>query len=466
MPRRIVRLPAHLLALRAELELPGEFPPAALEEAERAARAPRLPAEDLTDVEFVTIDPPGSRDLDQALHIARRDGGFRVRYAIADVAAFVDPGGAIDVEAWARGVTLYAPDGNVPLHPPVLSEGAASLLADQERPALVWTIDLDGEGEPVATRLARARVRSRAQLDYAGVQAALDDGSASEPLRLLAEVGVLRQARERDRGGVHLALPQQEVDDDLVLRYRAELPVEGFNAQISLLTGMEAAKIMLAGGVGLLRTVPEASGKAVAALRRSAAALGVAWPEEMPYAEWVRGLDPTAPAHAALLTQATGVMRGAGYAAFDGAPPEHARHAAIAAPYAHVTAPLRRLADRYALEVCVALSSGTEIPAWARARLPELPTTMSAADRRAGSLERAVVDLMEAALLEPCVGREFDAVAVAEERVQLRDPPVVAPCEGELPVGEEVRVELLEADPAARVVRFALAAAPSAPAGA
>ena len=83
------------------------------------------------DVPFATIDPPGSRDLDQAMHIERSGEGHRVRYAIADVGAFVTPGAMLDGETHARGVTVYAPDRNTPLHPLVLSEGAASLDAQQ-----------------------------------------------------------------------------------------------------------------------------------------------------------------------------------------------------------------------------------------------------------------------------------------------------------------------------------------------
>ena len=172
-------------AVRRELEIPDAFPDEVLGEAASAAAraAPADPAlggrarTDLRDVAFVTLDPPGSRDLDQAFELERRaGGGWRVRYAIADVAAFVVPGGAVDTESWARGMTLYAPDVRVPLHPVALSEGAASLLPDEQRPACVWTIDLDAEGEQVAVDLCRAWVRSRAQLDYPAVQRA-DDGS-------------------------------------------------------------------------------------------------------------------------------------------------------------------------------------------------------------------------------------------------------------------------------------------------
>lgn len=193
MPRRHIRvtgapeapLRAALAALRTELGVPASFPPAVLAEAERAAAAPALPAYDATDIPFVTVDPPTSTDLDQALHLSRQGTGYRVRYAIADVAAFVVPGGPLDAEAHRRVNTLYFPDGKVPLHPPALGEGAASLLPDGPRPAALWTVDLDADGRTLAVDVRRALVRSRAKLDYARVQRQIDDGTAEEPLALL-----------------------------------------------------------------------------------------------------------------------------------------------------------------------------------------------------------------------------------------------------------------------------------------
>ena len=125
---------------------------------------------DATELPLVTVDPVGAKDLDQAVLLARRGTGFRVQYAIADVAAFVRPGGALDAEVRRRGQTLYLPDGNVPLHPTLLSEGAASLLPDQVRAAVLWTIDLDSDGVANSAQVRRAWVRSVAQLDYEAVQ--------------------------------------------------------------------------------------------------------------------------------------------------------------------------------------------------------------------------------------------------------------------------------------------------------
>lgn len=92
--------------------------------------------DDLRALPFLTLDPAGSRDLDQALAIEPTHDGAIVHYAIADVAAFVEPGGAVDAEARRRGQTMYASDGRIPLHPTALSEDAASLLPDRDRRAL------------------------------------------------------------------------------------------------------------------------------------------------------------------------------------------------------------------------------------------------------------------------------------------------------------------------------------------
>lgn len=450
--------------LREELGIAAGFPPEVDAEAAAAARTPRLPVEDATSVPFVTIDPPGSLDLDQALAIEPDGTGFRVLYAIADVAAFVVPGGVVDAEAHRRGTTLYAPDRRTPLHPTVLSEGAASLLAGQVRPAVLWTLMVDSSGECTDVGVRRALVRSREQLTYEECQRRIEVGAAEHGLGLLRDVGGLRQELEVSRGAVNLSLAEQEVrptaDGGWTLEYRAALPVEEWNAQISLMTGMAAARLMLDGGIGILRTLPAPDEGAVSSLRRSAAALGVGWPADVGYAQWLRGLDPASPAGAALATLATVLLRGAGYVAFDGTPPEQPQHSAVAAPYAHTTAPLRRLVDRYVSEACLALCAGVAVPGWVRRALPVLPEEMTSATRRASGLDQAVVDLVEVALLERRVGEEFDAVVVEVRGdsgvVQIAEPAVRGRCSGrDLPLGSDLRVRLVTADPQARRVEFA-----------
>ncbi|WP_432829683.1 RNB domain-containing ribonuclease [Dactylosporangium sp. CA-092794] len=462
--RRVLAPRIDFSALRRELELPERFSGDAAREAEEAAGRGFGDRVDRTELEFVTIDPPTSKDLDQAVLLRRRDGGYRVYYAIADVAAFVAPGGALERETWARGQTVYLPDGKVPLHPPVLSEGAASLLPGEVRPAVLWTIDLDDGGASVGVDVARALVRSRAKLDYAGVQRDADAGRLHPSVGLLPEVGKLLVARGLERGAVDLPMPEQEIEPDgdgWRLTLRAPVPVEEYNAQISLLTGMAAARIMLDGGVGLLRTMPPAPAEAVEALRLAARALGVPWPQDATPGQVIAGLDPAQPRAAAFIDQAAEMMRGAGYTAFDGPPPAQPLHAAVAAPYAHVTAPLRRLADRYVTEVCLALHAGATVPAWAREALLKLPDVMTRTDRVAGAAERGAVDLVEAVLLQGRVGETFEAAVVdvdpAKHRadIALDEPPVRARCEGErLPLGERIAVRLTEADPAKRKVVF------------
>jgi exoribonuclease R len=464
-------LTANLAALRAELELPDAFPAAAVAEAESAARAGGLAGHvDATDLDLVTLDPPGSRDLDQAFGIVRAPGGgFHVAYAIADVGAFVTPGGAVDTEAHVRGETIYLPDGRIPLHPPVLSEGAASLLPGQDRPAVLWRFVLDAAGEPKSVDVRRSVVRSRAQLDYPTF-----DKSGGALVGLLREVGELRQQRERERGGVSLPVPEQEVVRDAdrwELALRAPLPVEGWNAQLSLLTGMAAARLMIDAGTGLLRTMPPPDAHTVASLRRSALALGVDWPKAKSYAEVVRGLDAGVPAQAALLRLASVLFRGAGYVAFVGTAPEQDAQSAVAAPYAHATAPLRRLADRYVSECCLSACAGTAVPEWVTAALPGLPDEMATADRHAHEADRAVVDLAEALVLQQRVGEVFRGVVVEagdmhgkgrqhgtaqpHGEVQLREPPVRARLDGtDLPLGQEVDVRLAAVDVGLRRVTF------------
>lgn len=450
--------------IRAELEIPESFPPEVLEEATASAGNPRLPEADLTDVPFVTIDPPGSTDLDQALHLeSRSNGGFRLRYAIADVAAFVRPGGTVDAEAHRRVETAYSPDIRSPLYPPVLSESAASLLPDGPRPAIVWDIDVDAAGDQVRVAVSRALVASRAKLDYPSVQAALDAGTADPMLAILPRIGRVLQEAERARGGSSLNVPRQQVvstGSGYALEFEAPLPVEGWNAQLSLLTGRAAAELMLRGGVGVLRTMPAPYAPHVERLRRVAAGLDIAWPPEESYAELLQRLDPgRSTAEAVFLQEAAVLFQGASYESFEGTPPKAPWHAAVAEPYAHATAPLRRLVDRYALEVCLAIASGEEVPAWVRDALPRLPAEMREGMDRGNRLERSVVDAVEAAVLGPLIGREFAGLVVDlwkgdRGEVAIRSPAVIGPCDGATVLGANVRVRLEEADLAKRTIHF------------
>lgn len=456
-----------MAAIRREMDLPDAFPPEVEAAARAAAANPRLPALDRTAIPFATIDPPGAMDLDQALHVERKGDGYVVHYAIADVAAFVRPGDPVDLEANRRGQTLYGADDKIPLHPKALSEDCASLLPGVDRPAVLWTITLDRTGEGTAVDVRHAMVRSRERLDYAGVQRSIDAGTAGPMWDVLREVGELRIERERRRGGISLPLPDQEIrvdGDRWRLEFRGREPVEDWNEQISLLTGMAAAHLMSVHGTGLLRTLPEAEPRALERLRRTARALDIDWPGNRDYPAFIRSLDPRKPGHVAMLVACTTVLRGAGYAAFSGGElPADPMHSALASTYTHCTAPLRRLVDRYTGELCVALCAGEAPPAWVLEALPGLPKTMADSDRRAGRYERAVIDLAESLVLAPRVGERFHATIVEVERrnpnegtVMLRDLAIEARVEGgqPLPLGDSVQVELVEADPETRRIRF------------
>jgi exoribonuclease R len=464
------QLAAAIAAIRRDLDLPDGFPAAVDAEAELVVATNPLPELDLTEVPFITIDPEGSTDLDQAVQIERLGDGYLLRYAIADVPAFVEPLGAVDAEARLRGQTFYAPDGRIPLHPQVISENAASLLPNVVRGAFVWRFELDRDGAVVSTGLSRARIRSLRQLSYVDAQREIDagaaeSGAAGPTLLLLAEVGPARRALERLRGGASLSRPEQIVsssDGRYTLERRSSLPVEEWNAQISLLTGMEAARIMLDGRVGILRTMPEPDPETIERFRLRTEALGHAWPAGMAYGAYLATLDPADPLQLAITHAAGSLFRGAGYTAFDGEVPEQAMQAAVAAPYAHTTAPLRRLVDRFTLVVCEALCAGQTPPQWARDALDSLPKIMAASDSRASQLDNRSIAAVEAALLSDRVGDVFDASVISAKDtrgvIQLVSPAVDAECSGTLTPGSRVRARLVEADIATGRVLFEVVA--------
>jgi exoribonuclease R len=464
---------------REELGIRSDFSPDALAEAAEAAKRDVASAPgrvDRTAIPFVTVDPPGSRDLDQALYLERDGEGMRVWYAIADVGFFVDRGGALEKEAWSRGVTFYAPDRRDPLYPPVLGTEAASLLPDGLRPAIVFAFRLAGRAEIAWLEVERALVRSRAQLTYEELRDHVEGGGKrfagkewAGALELMKELGEKRTEREKERGGVSLPILDQHVERKAAaalgyeIGYDAPNPAEEWNAQLSLLTGHAAALRMVEAKVGLLRVMPPAEPEAVARFRTSALALGFAWPQGMGYADFIHSVDLTQPHVETLLWQARRASRGADYVAFAGDPPPEHLHSALAMLYAHCTAPLRRLADRYVLDLLVQLQSGARPPAQEIETLKALPAVMNGAETKDGKLERKVVDLGEAWTLK---GREGESCAADVQggrgggvEVQIQDPPVRAEAKkpegaAHLDLGAHVTVRLVSVDTAEGKAQF------------
>lgn len=443
-----------LVAIRAQYQVPQDFPPEVLAAAEVAAR--RAPGDhvDRTAMPFVTLDPTSSTDLDQAFAIDVSGGDLLLHYAIADVAWFVAEGDALDVEAWRRGETLYLPDGKAPLYPPVLSQGAASLLPDGPRPAVVFTVRIAGDGAVTLDGAERALVRSRAKLAYETATAAELPARFGELARRIA-------AAEDARGATRVDPPEQEVRADAAgdyqLAFRPRLAAEAQNAALSLATNMAVADALVAHHTGLFRVMAAPDAGAVARLRNAARAYRLDWPADVTLDDYARSLDAADPRQAAFMLAIRRAGQGASYAPFrEGVKPWHA---AMAATYAHATAPLRRLADRYVVQAALDVANGKAVAGGVTAAFGTLPNVMAKADALAGQIDRAVIDLAEAVMLSNAIGESFDAFVIDTDergaRIQLSDAAVVArvAASGMAP-GDAVRVRLIGADVAKRNVTF------------
>lgn len=435
-----------LAAIRAEFQVPAAFPPDVVAAAEAAAqRAPTAHA-DRTGMAFVTLDPATSTDLDQAFSIEAAGADLLLHYAIADVAWFVDEGGAIDAEAWRRGTTIYLPDGKAPLHPPVLSERAASLLPDGPRPAVMFTVRVAPDGGVKLDAAERVMIRSRAKLAYETVREAdLPAGFAELARRI--------QAAEERRGAARVDPPDQEVNaapgGGYTLEFRPLLASERANAALSLATNLAIADAMQAHATGLFRVMDRPDAAGIARLRQTARAFRIEWPAATPLEAFERTLDPLDPRQAAFMLAIRRAGRGASFTPYRaGVVPWHA---AMAATYAQATAPLRRLADRYVVQAALAIASGRAVPEFVTAAFERLPKTMARAEATDGRIARAVVDLAEAVMLSARVGENFAAVVTDIDergaRIQLVDLPVVARVTAHrVAPGDEIIVRLATVD--------------------
>lgn len=460
---KALRDPDHLLeqgltAIRAQFRIPHNFPPEVIEAARNAAERPLSGHTDRTAMPFVTLDPASSTDLDQAFAIEGAGADLLLHYAIADVAWFVADGDALDREAWVRGTTIYLPGGKAPLYPPIIGQGAASLLPDGPRPAVVFAVRIAPDGTVKLEGVERAVIRSRAKLAYRTVR---DDDL---PLGF-AELARRIEAAEGHRGAARVDPPQQEVEsveegagDHYKLRFRPRTVAEDRNAALSLATNLAIADALFAAGTGLFRVMARPDARAEIRLRHTARAFGLAWPDAMPLDQFERRLSASDPRDAAFMLAVRRAGQGASYAPFRaGTIPWHA---GVAATYAHATAPLRRLADRYVVCAALAVANGQTVPAEVAGAFERLPATMAKADARDGQIERAVIDLAEAVVLSGREGEIFSAVVtdVGENgvRIQLCEVPVVARVSAHavLP-GAAIKVRLDRADLQRRTLTFA-----------
>lgn len=443
-----------LVAIRTQFQVPSSFPASVLHAAEQASRRTASEHVDRTNRPFVTLDPASSTDLDQAFAIEDSGGDILLHYAIADVAWFVDDGGAIDTECWARGETLYLPDGKAGLHPPILAEGAASLLPDGPRPCVIFTVRIDSAGQALLDGVERAIIQSRAKLAYETV-------TEADLPRQFGELAKRVQAAERARGAARVDPPQQEVVADgnghFRLAFAPRLQAEDDNAALSLATNLAVASALQEHGTGLFRVMSGPDARAIARLRLSARALGLDWPTELPLEAFERTLNANDARQAAFMLAIRRAGDGASYQPYRaGVTPWHA---AMAATYAQATAPLRRLADRYVVLAALAVANGRAVPDTVTAAFEKLPPVMAKADARSAQIERAVIDLAEASILQGQEQQLFDAVVTDTDergaRIQLCDYPVIARVDSKRArPGDRITVKLISSDPVRREVRF------------
>lgn len=444
-----------LAAIRQQYQVPESFPAEVLAAAEEAAQRKPTGHADRTGQRFVTLDPASSTDLDQAFAIERSGEDLLLHYAIADVAWFVDDGSPIDAEAWRRGTTLYLPDGKAGLYPPVLSEGAASLLPGGPRPAVVFTVRVDPEGAASLIDAERAIIRNSAKLAYTSVM-------MSELPPDFGELSKRIEAAEARRGAARVDPPEQEVvalgDGRYELAFRPMTVAEQSNAALSLAANLAIADALLAHGTGLFRVMGEPDKRAIKRLRFTAKALGLDWPRHVSLDAYERMLDQSDPKQAAFMLAIRRAGPPAAYVPYaEGVLPWHS---AMAATYAHATAPLRRLADRYVVQATLALANGRAVPETVTQAFAKLPQVMARADARSGQVQRAAIDLAETVMLHGREGESFPSVVTDVDqrgaRIQLCSLPVVARVDAQnVETGDELLVRLVSANPDRRELRFA-----------
>ena len=468
-------LDAGLAAVRLANAVPESFPADALAEASAVIdrgfdRSGRLA---LTEVAFATLDPASSTDLDQAFALSKEGDCFVLQYAIADVGAFVARGSALEAEAWRRASTLYLPDAKVPQYPASLSEGGASLLPDVDRPAIVMTVALGVDLVPTLRSIDRAVVRSRAKLAY-------ETCPPDQAHPLLRSFAVRMEASDQARGAERVQRPEQEITRDpeapgqLRLTFRSLTASEEANAAMSLASNLALGAMFVSHGLGLFRDLDDPTRRDVAMLRRTARALGVAWDDAEPLRQLLRRLQPHVAADASLSLAVRRAGGGARYRFYRAdhaglmrsegkvGAPDGPWHSAMGAPYVHGTAPLRRLADRYVLDLAVALHAGDVLDPLVEP-LTTLPPVMDEIGMRASKIDRACVDLVEAVVMTGREGSVFDGVVVesgperAVVHLTAEGIRVRLPLAGRAP-GDTVRLRLEKTDPMKGSITFQLVA--------
>ncbi|MGY6632920.1 MAG: ribonuclease R family protein [Alkalilacustris sp.] len=412
-PKSVSLIAIHQYGLR------HAFPDEVLAAAEAAPPLAGCVGEDLRALPFITIDPADARDHDDAVCAMADDdpanpGGHVVWVAIADVARYVHPGGALDHEARLRGNSAYFPDRVVPMLPERLSADLCSLVAGADRPVMAVRLSLGADGRKRAHHFVRGTIRSRAGLSYADVQAAADAGT--EPLEvpvvgpLYAAYAAAAAARDA-RGPLDLDLPEREI----VLSEAGEVTAVGFRARLAahrlieefmVLANVAAAEELIARRSPLIFRVHDTPApERIEGLREIARASGLAFPPG-------QVMQPQALNR--LLAQAQGTevdelinmatLRSMAQAVYS---PENLGHFGLAlGAYAHFTSPIRRYADLVVHRALIAAHGWGDdgLDAAEAARLEGTAKHISETERTAMAAERDTADRYLAAYLSERVG--------------------------------------------------------------
>jgi ribonuclease R len=400
------------------------------EEAAVAARESELARRDLIDLATFTVDPATARDFDDAVSAERDGDGIRLRIHIADVAAHVRPGSALDAESLRRATSTYVPGTVEPMLPAALSDGACSLAPGVDRLAVTAEIALRGEGEVGSARFERTLIRSDARLDYdqldrifAGREPA--PVAVAEPLALARRAAAALAAR-RPVASLEVTSFEPEFDFDAdgnVLGARAVAQTEAHRLieHLMILTNERVAELTERRGVPSLYRVHELPDPArIELLVEQLAALGVPTP---PVPE---GMTPADAAELAArisrLVAREAERRGHGRDGWTSlvlrslkqAYYSHRNigHAGLgSAAYAHFTSPIRRYPDLVAHRALLSMIGAGEAEP-DRGPVAEAGWRCSEREREAMGLERTADKvcacfLLERELFEGGWGRRF-----------------------------------------------------------
>jgi ribonuclease R len=414
-----------LIAIHSH-RIPHVFHPDAIAEAERARPASLAHREDWRDILLITIDPEDAKDHDDAVHAEpdpdpANPGGYILRVAIADVAAYVAPGGALDKEARDRGNSVYFPDRVVPMLPERISNGLCSLRPGEDRPALAARMVISAGGQKLSHGFHRIMMRSAAKFSYRQVQAAMDDGpnAAAELLResvlvpLYEAYFALRTARDK-RGPLELDLPERKIILDEKGAVKSvetppRLDSHRLIEEFMILANVAAAETLETKNQDFVyRVHDEPSLEKINNLAEFLASIGIKLGkgQVLRAAQFngilarVKGTDNEHIVNEVVLrTQAQAEYAAGNYGHFG----LNLRR------YAHFTSPIRRYADLIVHRALIdALHLGQDGAApMAKGELAEIAAAISAAERRAMAAERETSERLIAAHLSDRIGATF-----------------------------------------------------------